>query len=595
MRRIFFFVLLLARAEAAELTLQFETRWRGAALAVPSAEVAGAEERALRVTRFAALVSGVALARADGGAVRLDGQYGFVDAEQGKMSVTLRNVPEGDYVGLEFQLGLPAAVKHADPAQWPAGHPLNPIVNGLHWGWSGGYVFAAIEGRWRAATAGAAAAERGFSYHLATDERLMRVGFVAAVKVAGPTTVGLALDLGKVLGGLKLAADDGSESTHSGQGDVLAVTLATAVQRAWFFLEAGPTADSCGRERVEAGERLPLAHARSDQGAGTPLAFAVPAGFPQPELPADNPLTEEGVELGHRLFGDRRLSARNTQSCATCHRAELAFADPRALSLGADGKPGTRNSMPLFNLAWSPSYAWDGSKPPLRDQAHAALTGELEMHADPAMVAATLGRDAQVRADFAAAFGTPDVTPERIGLALEQFMLTLVAADSKFDRALRGEAQLTDEEKKGFELFAGEYDPARGRRGADCFHCHGGALFSDFGFRDNGLAGERGDAGRSIVTGRATDAGKFKTPSLRNVTLTAPYMHDGRFRTLEEVVAHYDHGVTRTATLDPNLAKHPDAGLQLTTAEQRALVAFLKTLTDEHRERPGGRLAAERR
>ena len=589
MRRIFFFLLLLARAEAAELTLQFETRWRGAALAVPSAEVAGAEGRALRVTRFAALVSGVALARADGGAVRLDGQYGFIDAEQGKMNVTLRNVPEGDYVGLEFQLGLPAAVNHADPAQWPAGHPLNTIVNGLHWGWSGGYVFAAIEGRWRAAGLAAAKAERGFSYHLATDERLMRVGFVAAVKIAGPTTIGLALDLGKVLGGLKLAADDGSESTHSGQGDALAVTLATAVELAWFFLEAGPTA---GAEMAAA--KRTKANAPTS-GVGTPLAFAVPAGFPQPELPADNPLTEEGVELGHRLFGDRRLSARDTQSCATCHRAELAFADPRALSLGADGKPGTRNSMPLFNLAWSPSYAWDGSKPRLRDQARAALTGELEMHADLEKVVATLGRDAQVRADFAAAFGTPEVTPERIGLALEQFMLTLVAADSKFDRALRGEAQLTDEEKRGFELFAGEYDPARGRRGADCFHCHGGALFSDFGFRDNGLAGGRGDAGRSIVTGRATDAGKFKTPSLRNVALTAPYMHDGRFRTLEEVVAHYDHGVTRTATLDPNLAKHPDAGLQLTTAEQRALMAFLKTLTETNRERPGGRLAAERR
>jgi cytochrome c peroxidase len=165
-------------------------------------------------------------------------------------------------------------------------------------------------------------------------------------------------------------------------------------------------------------------------------------------------------------------------------------------------------------------------------------------------------------------------------MALEQFMLTLIAADSKFDRALRGEAQLTEEEKKGLELFSTEYDPARGKRGADCFHCHGGTLFSDFGFRDNGLAGDRGDSGRSIVTGRASDAGQFKTPSLRNVALTAPYMHDGRFRTLEEVVAHYDHGVTRTTTLDPNLAKHPDAGLGLTADEQRALVAFLRTLTE---------------
>jgi len=580
--------LLRVTGGAAELTLRFETRWRGAPLAVPSADLAGAEGRGLRITRFSALVSGVTLVRAEGEGVRLDGQYGFIDAETGRLAVTLKNVPEGDYAGLEFQLGVPAAVNHIDPAQWAAGHPLNPIVNGLHWGWSGGYVFAAIEGRWRGAdvVSDEKKTERGFSYHLATDARLMRVGFVAALKLAGPTTVGLALDLGKVLGGQKLAADDGSETTHSGKDDALAATLATAMERAWFFLEAGPTVGGRARERGESGDS-PVAHARGYGTGAMPLAFMVPAGFPQPELPAENPLTEEGVALGRRLFGDRRLSANNTQSCATCHRAELAFSDGKALSIGADGVQGTRNSMPLFNLAWNPSYAWDGSKPRLRDQAVAALTGAVEMHAEPAVVVARLGRDPRVRADFAAAFGTPGVTVERIGLALEQFMLTLVAGDSKFDRALRGEAQLSDEEKKGFDLFAGEYDPARGRRGADCFHCHGGTLFSDFGFRDNGLGAIGADAARAGVTGRATDAGKFKTPSLRNVALTAPYMHDGRIGTLEEVVAHYDHGVSRTATLDPNLAKHPDAGLQLTTEEQRALVAFLRTLTDVKLTRSG--------
>jgi len=245
---------------------------------------------------------------------------------------------------------------------------------------------------------------------------------------------------------------------------------------------------------------------------GTPLAFAVPAGFPQPELPADNPLTEQGVELGRRLFGDRRLSARDTQSCATCHRAEQAFSDGRALSVGADGKAGTRNSMPLFNLAWSPSYAWDGSKPRLRDQALAALASAVEMHGEPKVVEAKLGRDPRVREDFAAAFGTPEVTVERIGRALEQFMLTLVAADSKFDRALRGEAELSADEEKGFELFSTEYDPARGKRGADCFHCHGGALFTDFGFRDNGLGRTRGDAARSGVTAAGDRCREVRRP-----------------------------------------------------------------------------------
>ena len=573
MRLVFFALLMLAEASAAELTLEIKLRWRGAPLAVPSADVAGAGDRTLRITRFAALVSGVSLARADGGAVRLDGQYGFIDAESGKMSVTLRNVPEGDYVGLEFQLGLPAAVNHGDPAQWAAGHPLNPIVNGLHWGWAGGYVFAAIEGRWRAA---GMQEERGFSYHLATDARVMRVGFVARVKVAGATTVSLALDLGKAVGGQVLAADDGSETTHSGVDDALATTLTKAMERAWFFLEAGPTVSVGVESERRVGDNAP------HFGAGTPFAFVVPAGFPQPELPADNPLTDEGVELGRRLFGDRRLSARNTQSCASCHSEGSAFSDGRALSIGADGKPGTRNSMPLFNLAWSPSYAWDGSKPRLRDQAFAAITNEIEMHADPAKIVAVLGGDRRVSADFAAAFGTPEVTAQRIGLALEQFMLTLVAADSKFDRSLRGAAQLTEEEQQGFALFATEYDPVRGKRGADCFHCHGGTLFTDFGFRGNGLDLASVDAGRAVVTGKPTDAGKFKTPSLRNVAVTAPYMHDGRIGTLEEVVAHYDYGVRRAVNLDPNLAKHPDAGLQLTSDEQKALLAFLRTLTDSN-------------
>jgi cytochrome c peroxidase len=573
MRFIFLLFFVCSSLSAADLRVEVELRWRGAPVAVPSAELAGAKGRTMRLTRFAAIMSGVRLARAEGGAVQLDGQYGFFDAESGRLAVALRNVPEGDYMGLEFQLGLPASVNHGDPAQWAAGHPLNPIVNGLHWGWAGGYVFAAIEGRWRAA---GMQEERGFSYHLATDARVMRVGFVARVKVAGATTVSLALDLGKAVGGQVLAADNGSETTHSGADDALATTLTKAMERAWFFLEAGPTVSVGVESERRVRDNAP------HFGAGTPFAFVVPAGFPQPELPADNPLTEEGVELGRRLFDDRRLSARNTQSCASCHSEGSAFSDRRALSIGADGKPGTRNSMPLFNLAWSPSYAWDGSKPQLRDQALAAITNEIEMHADPAKIVAVLGGDRRVRADFAAAFGTPEVTAQRIGLALEQFMLTLVAADSKFDRSRRGAAQLTEEEQQGFALFATEYDPVRGKRGADCFHCHGGTLFTDFSFRSNGLDLASVDAGRAVVTGKPTDAGRFKTPSLRNVAVTAPYMHDGRIGTLEEVVAHYDHGVRRAANLDPNLAKHPAAGLQLTSDEQKALLAFLRTLTDSN-------------
>jgi cytochrome c peroxidase len=571
--------LLCAPLGAAELRLEVQLRWQGAPVGVPSGALAGAAGQTVRLTRFAALMSGVALVRADGGTVQLDGQYGFLEAEAGRLAVTLRNVPDGDYHGLEFELGLPAVVNHGDPGQWPARHPLNPIVNGLHWGWAGGYVFAAIEWRWRAAGAEVAKEDRGFSYHLATDARVMRVGFAALIKVAGPTTVSLALDLGKAVGGHGLAADDGSETTHSAEEDALATTLTQAMARSWFFLEAKPTAG--GGERAQA-ERPAhrLAGARRHEGGLTPLPFVVPAGFPQPELPADNPLTQEGVALGELLFNDRRLSAGSRQSCASCHAPERAFSDGQATSAGVDGLRGPRNSMPLFNLAWSPAYAWDGGKPRIRDQVRAAMTNPIEMKADLAVVVAALNRDAGLRGKFAAEFGSPEITADRVDLAIEQFLLTLVAADSKFDRSLRGTEHLTEEEKQGFALFVTEYDPARGRRGADCFHCHGGALFTDFGLRSNGLDVASADAGRALVTGKPTDAGKFKTPSLRNVAVTAPYMHDGRFGSLEEVVAHYDHGVKRAPTLDPNLAKHPDAGLALTPAEQRALVAFLRTLTD---------------
>ncbi|MEY2879088.1 MAG: hypothetical protein RLZZ15_1468 [Verrucomicrobiota bacterium] len=591
MRALVFFLLILAgRLAAADVTLAIAPRWQGAPLVVPSANFENASGQSLRVTRLAGLVSGVALTRADGGVVRLDGQYGFLDAAAGRLAVVLRGVPDGDYAALEFQLGVPPATNHAAPDAWPAGHPLNPLVNALHWSWQGGYVFLALEGRWREhANAGAAEAdERGFSFHLATDARVMPVGFRANFSVAGPTTLALALDVARVLRARKFSADDGSETTHSAEGDTLAPQLAAAVERAWFWLEATPTR-SDERERVEA-TKDPLAHARGYAGA-TPRAFTVPAGWPQPELPADNPLTVEGVSLGEKLFHDPQLSGNRSQSCASCHAPERAFSDRVALSRGAEGQLGARNAQPLVNLAWHPAFAWDGSQPRIRDQALAAMTNPVEMHADAAEVAARLARHPPIRADFAAAFGTPEITPARIGLALEQFLLAQVSADSRFDRSLRGAATLTDEEKRGFELFLTEYDPARGKRGADCFHCHGGPLFSDFAYRNNGLQipAAPADRGREKVTARATDAGKFMTPSLRNVAVTGPYLHDGRLATLEEVVAHYDHGVARTPTLDPNLAKHPDAGLALSAEDQRALVAFLRTLTDETQPAPGPR------
>jgi cytochrome c peroxidase len=204
-----------------------------------------------------------------------------------------------------------------------------------------------------------------------------------------------------------------------------------------------------------------------------------------------------------------------------------------------------------------------------------------EMDESLTNVVAKLSTRTNYSALFAAAFGSPDITPEKIGLALESFLLTLTSFDSKFDRALRGEAEMTAAEKRGFELFMTEYDPRREQYGADCFHCHGGALFQSQTFANNGLDPEFKDRGRAKITGKDSDSGKFSTPSLRNIGLTAPYMHDGRFATLEEVVEHYSTGVIRSTTLDPNLAKHPDGGIRLNKEDKAALVAFLMILTDE--------------
>jgi cytochrome c peroxidase len=189
---------------------------------------------------------------------------------------------------------------------------------------------------------------------------------------------------------------------------------------------------------------------------------------------------------------------------------------------------------------------------------------------------------------FLRTFGTPDVTADRVARALEQFLLTRISQDSKFDRALRGEAELSIEEKRGAALFHTEYDPRRRQFGADCFHCHGGPLFRNQAFANNGLEAEPADLGRFRVTGREGDRGRFAVPSLRNVALTAPYMHDGRLATLEEVVRHYTSGVQRSRTLDPNLAKHPPGGVPLSAADQAALVAFLRTLTDVQTWNPSG-------
>jgi len=276
------------------------------------------------------------------------------------------------------------------------------------------------------------------------------------------------------------------------------------------------------------------------------------------------------------------LSVNNSQSCASCHDAGTGFADSRRFSVGAEGMTGTRNAMPLFNLAWASNagYFWDGRAPTLREQVLMPVTDAHEMNESLERVVEKLSTDAEYPDAFATAFGSGGIDADRIARALEQFLLSLVAQESKFDRAVRKLDKLTPEEQRGLTLFITEHDPARGLKGADCFHCHGGTLFTDHRFTSNGLDLEPADPGRMKVTGDEADRGKFKTPSLRNIARTAPYMHDGRFGTLEEVVEHYSTGVQRAGNLDPNLAKHPPAGLDLSPEDKAALVAFLRSLSD---------------
>lgn len=526
----------------------------------------------LSVSRLTYLLSDLSLIRADGSQVRLANSYGCIDAAEARNAFTLSGVPKGIYAGLRFHIGLLPKVNHSDPASYSVGHPLHPLTGHLHWNWQGGYVFFALEGRYLQPDRRSG----GYVYHLATDANLMTVSLRHPLHIATDSAVNLNFDLDKVFDGLypiRIRPENGGDSTHSARGDRLATQLTRNIERAFRLRSLEPIpADRNAIAPPAMVGRPPHT---------TAYTLPTPPYFPQPYLPADNPLTVEGVALGRKLFFEKRLSGNNSQSCASCHRPEAAYSDAgRVVSVGIDGTPGERRALPLFNLAWSRTYTWDGARSRLRDQALAPIENTREMHQSLAQAVGKLKEDAEYPALFLRAFGSPGIDSNRIGLAIEQYLLTLISADSKFDRALRGEAEFTDEEKQGLLLFLTEYDPARGKFGADCFHCHGGNLFTEYQFKNNGLDSEFRDEGRYRITHREEDRGKFKTPSLRNVEITGPYMHDGRFATLEEVIEHYNSGIHYSDTLDPNIAKHPADGLHLSAADKKALVAFLKTLTD---------------
>ena len=287
--------------------------------------------------------------------------------------------------------------------------------------------------------------------------------------------------------------------------------------------------------------------------------FAAPDHFPPPVYDfAANPLTAEGIELGRRLFYDEALSVDSTIACASCHNPYAAFAHTdHDLSHGINDVIGRRNAPPLFNLAWSTSFHHDGAHHSLDFQPLAPLTDPGEMGNDLATVVRRLAADRQYVQRFAAAWGDTLITGERVLKSLAQFQLTLVSAGAKYDRVRAGRDSFSVLERRGYALFR-----------THCNACHAEPLFTNQTFAGNGLPVDTtlNDLGRMEITGRPTDSLLFKVPSLRNLSFTYPYMHDGRFRTLRQVLAHY--------------AERPAAPRPLSPDERVELTAFLLTLDD---------------
>lgn len=311
----------------------------------------------------------------------------------------------------------------------------------------------------------------------------------------------------------------------------------------------------------------------------TPLTLDIPAwaedGVHYLNLPLDNPLTVEGVALGRKLFYEKALSNDFTMACATCHKQEHAFSDPRQFSIGTDGSVGRRNSMPIQNLAWDHGFFWDTRATSLEDQAFRPVRDHAEMRNTWTVVEQRLRDHAEYPSLFEKAFGSPHIDSLRVVQAIAQFERTLLTFNSPYDRFVQhGDmTALTEQQQRGMALFFGD---------AHCNDCHFGPRFNDHGVQNIGLGHLNGDLGLMEVTGNEADRGRFKNIGLRNIAVSAPYMHDGRHATLEEVVQFYaDEVVLTTPNLDEHMFGWTLGMVDLDEQEQADLVAFLHALTDE--------------
>lgn len=301
----------------------------------------------------------------------------------------------------------------------------------------------------------------------------------------------------------------------------------------------------------------------------TPIYFEVPKGWPQPQYDfKKNPLTEEGFQLGRHLFYDPIISRDSTISCSSCHLQQTGFTHvDHDLSHGIEGRMGTRNSLALINLAWSKSFHWDGGVNNLEVQPINPIESPTEMDEKLENVIAKLQRSDKYKILFTKAFGDEKITSQRLLKALAQFTVSLKSTNSKYDKVMRKTETFTEQEQHGYDLFK-----------VNCASCHTEPLFSSDRFENNGLPIDEtlNDLGRIKITNRKEDYLRFKVPTLRNIQFTFPYMHDGRFKSLTDVIKHYN-----SLGNDKNLPKELANPMNLSDKDRVDLVAFLQTLTDK--------------
>jgi len=316
------------------------------------------------------------------------------------------------------------------------------------------------------------------------------------------------------------------------------------------------------------------------------ISLDVPFYFGEPNIPSNNPLTKEGIELGRHLFYDKMLSLDSSVSCGSCHIQKFGFSDTTQFSEGVNNQHTKRKSMGLSNLAWQDTFFWDGRSNSLEDQVLFPLESAVEMNLNRVEAVHRLSNNSYYKAAFKEVFNTETITPSLLAKAIAQFERTLISGKSKYDLYKTGLVSLTSAELRGEKLFYIHPIPNFQLRGGNCGDCHSGLLTTNNEFSNNGLDSIfEQDTGLEQTTKILSDKGKFKIVSLRNVVLHPPFMHDGRFKTLEEVLDHYNEHIRISTTLDPliKLGKNDESlnTLGLTAQEKLDIISFLKTLTDE--------------